>query len=58
MKIKLMINELETELKCMFEEYGNNVPVHELERLGYIQGYLDALKEVDNVVDSFMRSAK
>ena len=58
MNIKLMINELETELKCMFEEHGNNVPCYELERLGYIQGYLDALKEVDNVLDSFMRAAE
>lgn len=57
MNIKLMITELEDELKSIFEEYGNNVPVHELERFGYIQGYLDALREVDDVLDS-LRAAK
>lgn len=58
MDIKMFISKLESELKSMFEEYGNDVPVHELERFGYIQGYLDALREIDNVVDLFMRSAE
>lgn len=58
MDLKFFIRKLEAELKCMFEEYGNDVPVHELERFGYVQGYLDALREIDNVLDLFMRSAE
>lgn len=58
MDIKLFIRNLESELKSIFEEYGNDVPVHELERFGYIQGYLDALREIDSILDLFMRSAE
>lgn len=58
MDLKFFIRKLEFELKSIFDEYGNDVPVHELERFGYIQGYLDALREIDNVLDLFMRSAE
>lgn len=58
MNIKVFISKLESELKSMFEEYGNDIPVHELEKFGYIQGYLDALREIDSILDLFMRSAE
>lgn len=57
MDLKSIIRKLENELKCMFEEYGNDIPVYELEKFGYIQGYLDAMRAVDHVLDS-LRSAE